>query len=265
MELGVMIAVGYPPVPVEYQLERLAACEIFRTEIYFHQWSDVLERHIYDLLHQFGIQAVSIHCYDKPDFNLATFRESHRRHTLALLQQYLGIAERLHIPYVVVHPGRPLPALLHPLAYPALVGNLRRVEALLQHSTVKIAVENLPTGYVGADVAALVSLLDRLNSPRMGLCLDTGHAHLNGGVDQALDQMQSRLFTVHIHDNYGHRDEHLFPGQGTIGWQAVISKLQRIDFAGVFMLEIMDYLYRVPLEQALEDVLRVKAWLHVER
>ena len=46
---------------------------------------------------------------------------------------------------------------------------------------VKIAIENLPPGYLGGRASELLELTEPYDINQVGICLDTGHAYLNGG------------------------------------------------------------------------------------
>ena len=52
----------------------------------------------------------------------------------------------------------------------------------------------------------------------VGVCLDLGHAHVTVGVAEAIGTLGARIASVHVHDNHGVKDEHLWPGDGTIDW-----------------------------------------------
>ena len=54
----------------------------------------------------------------------------------------------------------------------------------------------------------------------VGVCLDLGHAHITVGTAEAIATLGSRIASVHVHDNHGMKDEHLWPGDGTIDWPA---------------------------------------------
>lgn len=54
---------------------------------------------------------------------------------------------------------------------------------------------------------------------RVGVCLDLGHAHATTGVTEAVKATQGRIAAVRMHDNHGFKDEHLWPGMGTIDWK----------------------------------------------
>jgi sugar phosphate isomerase/epimerase len=57
----------------------------------------------------------------------------------------------------------------------------------------------------------------------VGVTLDLGHANLSDtGLEHAFEVLGSRIGELHIHDNHGVRDEHLWPGSGEIDWTKVV-------------------------------------------
>jgi sugar phosphate isomerase/epimerase len=48
----------------------------------------------------------------------------------------------------------------------------------------------------------------------------------------------SRIASVHVHDNKGLKDEHLWPGDGTIAWPATVEALKKLAPAPACVLEI---------------------------
>jgi sugar phosphate isomerase/epimerase len=95
----------------------------------------------------------------------------------------------------------------------------------------------------------------------VGVCLDIGHLHLatpandapvDSGVGAAVDLLGSRIAQVHIHDNHGPfpaqrpfsdstdmKDEHLWPGDGTVNWHSVTSALVALSAKTPGILEIV--------------------------
>jgi sugar phosphate isomerase/epimerase len=71
-----------------------------------------------------------------------------------------------------------------------------------------------------------VSLLQRIDSPYFGFCLDVGHQHSFSETPLAtwVDRLSRHLQEIHLHDNDGSHDHHLPVGAGTI------------DFRGLFRL-----------------------------
>ena len=80
----------------------------------------------------------------------------------------------------------------------------------------------------------------------VGICLDIGHAHLTdykdpgAGIDAAFALLAERTGEVHLHDNNGSRDEHLWPGTAANGieWGKVQGQLAELPAAVPGLLEI---------------------------
>ena len=65
----------------------------------------------------------------------------------------------------------------------------------------------------------------------MGVCLDLGHAHITVGVAEAIATLGGHIASVHVHDNHGLKDEHLWPGDGSIDWLSAASALKALPSA----------------------------------
>ena len=69
-------------------------------------------------------------------------------------------------------------------------------------------------------------------------CIDTGHANMVGlNVPDMIRQVGSHLKATHINDNYGIKDEHFSPFNGTIPWKEVVQALRDIDYQECFAFE----------------------------
>ncbi len=60
----------------------------------------------------------------------------------------------------------------------------------------------------------------------IGVCLDLGHAHLETGVEAPSETLRPLIRSVHVHDNHGMKDEHLWPGEGNIDLQRTMEMLR---------------------------------------
>ena len=117
----------------------------------------------------------------------------------------------------------------------------------------------------------VVQLKSEFDSPYLGLCYDSGHAHqldaarnLSDSVihgfwrtvgaatpewdDQALERMLPDIVNCHLHDNDGSADSHRIPGKGTIDWNKVMPLLKRAPKLQVIQCEVL----RRPGETAAE-------------
>lgn len=120
-------------------------------------------------------------------------------------------------------PGQPGPRFYHKVQL-ALEKLLPAAE---QHG-VTLALENI---YEPLPVLErLVRIVEDINHPRLGLCLDTGHANINAaGLPAILSLLSPRMVTCHLHDNDGLQDQHAGPGQGTVDWPWLAAELGKIE------------------------------------
>ena len=103
---------------------------------------------------------------------------------------------------------------------------------------VRIAIENCGDR---ADLEFLVEAVLELSLPNVGFNIDTGHAVLHGMAPaDAIGLMGQRLYTTHLQDNFGQRDDHLPPGAGSIEWGPVVKALRDVRYQGTLMVEISD-------------------------
>ena len=167
--------------------------------------------------------------------NVVHADKSRRIDAMDEVKRALEVAESIPFKHLVLHLGdrgdswdtrtleNALTALEHLQAYARPLG-------------VRLLVENIQN-----DVATPAHLLEILQAGHfndIGVCLDVGHAHLGDGVQAALSQLGEAVRTVHLHDNRGERDEHLWPGEGTIDFEPVFTGLSSARQALAGVLEI---------------------------
>jgi L-ribulose-5-phosphate 3-epimerase len=98
----------------------------------------------------------------------------------------------------------------------------------------------------------LIELVDGFDDAMVGICWDTGHAHIQH-LDQgrAIRALGKRLKATHIQDNDGRSDQHLLPFYGSIDWPSIIDALRAIAYGGDFTYEVHNSI--LPLPDALRD------------
>lgn len=105
---------------------------------------------------------------------------------------------------------------------------------------VTICLENMPhRPFSMAKPEKVLQLAKLLDDPHFAVCLDFGHVATqeNMSVADQIRLLGDKLQAVHIHDNGGEKDEHLWPGAGIIDWKEAVKALWEIGYAGVFSLE----------------------------
>jgi len=115
-------------------------------------------------------------------------------------------------------------------------------------SGTSVALENVPQFFpYSYDAREIASVVRSYGIPNLGVCFDSGHAHL-GDLDVSLvaGELGSTLITTHLHDNFGWKgplssipevDLHLVPGIGTIDWRVLLRAFRSIDYSGPFIFE----------------------------
>ena len=120
-------------------------------------------------------------------------------------------------------------------------GSLRSLAALAGECGVRLAVETLP----GRDgqrpdetVAGLLGLIDGLGG-HVGICIDVGHTWMSGHDPVSeVAAAGDRLFSLHIHDVKGGKQDHHLPGDGELEFGPMLDQLAAIGFGGLAVLEI---------------------------
>jgi sugar phosphate isomerase/epimerase len=102
---------------------------------------------------------------------------------------------------------------------------------------VRICVENvqLRATEVITSFREHLRLVDSIGHPAVVCALDTGHAHVNGGIQACIQTFGPRLQHIHLHDNHGDKDEHLEVGKGSIRFAEIAPFLQH--FGDLISLE----------------------------
>jgi sugar phosphate isomerase/epimerase len=173
------------------------------------------------------------------------------RHGDLALQALISYAAEVGASHVVYHAAN-LPD--EPASEDGRLAETRSLAALASHAErlgVIIALENLAPVYPAPDALSftpmiLRTMVKRISSPAVGLCLDVGHANIVAGLRhtdplELIEPALDRAVIFHLHDNLGGRhdhtespeldplrlDLHLAPGRGTVPWQRIAPLLAR--------------------------------------
>lgn len=122
--------------------------------------------------------------------------------------------------------------------------------------------------YPYATAEDMLALQRDIGSTRVQLCLDTGHANISGqNVPEMIRSFRGNLSTLHLNDNFGHRAEgtedlHLFPGEGTLDWGAIMRALREIHYRGPLNIEPIARLGTQTEEERLACMRAAADFLH---
>ena len=181
---------------------------------------------------------------------IATAEE--REETLRRVQRCLDIGGELGVRVLVYHAG-PAPiwkvgATEEPHSIRQEAEMLGRMCERAAERDIELTIEN---GAPLRHMEYLLELLQLVDLPNLGICVDTGHAARGDlGAPRAILMAGERLFTTHVQDNFGVRDDHLPPGMGTIDWEDVAAALAEVRYERVLQLELTD---RPPREREYDQ------------
>jgi sugar phosphate isomerase/epimerase len=239
--------------------------ELFAARQHFDYSERATVREIADWFRGNPVQPFSMHAplysdYEMgraggPAVNVVHRAKSRRIDAMDEIKRALEAAELIPFKYLVLHLGErednwdghalehSLTALEHLKCYASPLG-------------VKLLIENIPNGVTAPE--HILEILAVGHFSTIGVCFDTGHAHLLEGVGPALEALRSHIRSAHLHDNHGERDEHLWPGDGTIDWEAAYGGVQAAPLGPAGVLEIHHSLASEP-EQVIERAKRAFA------
>ncbi|HVU45472.1 MAG TPA: sugar phosphate isomerase/epimerase family protein [Terracidiphilus sp.] len=170
-----------------------------------------------------------------PPVNVLHPEKSRRIDAMDEIKRALEAAEYIPFKHLVVHLGERTDA-WSPRTIEYAHTALEHLGAFARPLGVKLLVENLLSEATTPEHLVLILDLGHLNN--VGICLDLGHAHMTVGVTEAIATLGARAISVHTHDNHGLKDEHLWPGDGTIDWTAAVKALKGLATPPALVLEI---------------------------
>lgn len=86
----------------------------------------------------------------------------------------------------------------------------------------------------------LSELIEEVNDNRLKICLDIGHAFCNSktSIENWIENLNSKIGFVHLHNNNGIVDEHLGLNNGKIDYKIVCELLEKYSKDIIWALEI---------------------------
>jgi len=170
-----------------------------------------------------------------PMLNLLHPEKSRRIGAMDEIKRALEAAESIPFRNLVVHLGEQYDE-WSPRTLEYALTALEHLGAFARPLGVRPLVENL----TGAPTTPehLMETLTEGHLDSIGVCLDLGHAHLTVGVAEAISTVAGRIVQVHTHDNHGLKDEHLFPGDGSIDWPTTAAALNALASQPAVVLEV---------------------------
>jgi sugar phosphate isomerase/epimerase len=161
--------------------------------------------------------------------------KSRRIDAMDEVKRALETAEEMPLRYLILHLGEREDR-WSPRTLEHAMTAIEHLQAFSRPLGVKLLLENIQNEVT--ESLNLVEIVRIGHFKDVGVCLDTGHAHIGGGILAAIAELKPLIRSAHIHDNHGQKDEHLWPGEGTIAWAETMKDLLSAPQLAAAVLEI---------------------------
>lgn len=208
---------------------------------------------IRDLSEKLGLKIIQTHLpYQGKLHEFDFFNEESYKHMQTCTLRAMKISNIVGAKWAVVHPVKN-PTYLNSEIEKQIEENHKFYRAVFEESLngcCGLAFENMINDNFCTKVENLIGLIDSYNNSKVQATWDFGHANLIYGnnQDEAIRKLGSRIKAVHVADNFGEKDDHLAPYQGSIDWDKIFTALKDIDFDGFWDFEIGKTYSNLPIE-----------------
>ena len=220
------------------------AVELFAARGHFN-YTD--KEHIKELGAWFKSEGVELHSMHSPIYmsnefksggaplNIVDMDKPRRIEAMDEIKRAVEVAEQMPFRFLVQHIGKS-DEYDDPRKFEWAMSGIEHLRAFCRQLGVTLLVENTPNDL--ATPEKLKELLKALHYPDLGVCFDTGHAHMTSSVHQAFGVLEPYIRSTHVHDNKRERDAHLWPGAGTIDWNETMQALRGAPQMPALLMEI---------------------------
>jgi len=177
------------------------------------------------LLKKESLSCVSLH--SPLWIDIANREEWTRVKSLREVEKVILVAKRLNVPKIILHPGKGAGDMQK------AIESLKELVEFGKEFGTDIVLENTSPGNLGSKIDELRFLSDEFELP---VCVDTSHASAKEDVlIRMLQLFEDRIKHFHLSDSRKKgSDDHLFPYEGKIVWEPVLSFLKNHDGFAIF-------------------------------
>ncbi|MHB1699485.1 MAG: sugar phosphate isomerase/epimerase family protein [Acidobacteriaceae bacterium] len=170
-----------------------------------------------------------------PSVNIIAPQKPQRVEAMDEVKRAIEVAEMIPLRSAVLHLGNREDA----WDTRALENSLTAIEHLKAFASplgVALHIENIPNEVTEPEHILEVLRVGHFDT--VGVCMDVGHANFSQGVAAAFAILKDRIRSLHLHDNLGEKDEHLWPGSGSIDWNWLMREVAALKSPITGVLEI---------------------------
>jgi len=184
-----------------------------------------------DLINSCAAAAGLMHCTEVYGSAIPTDSVADAQRSAQYKAQLFTIAEKMKSPLVVIASRPHKEGGLAPM-----IAGIKALLPLIEHMPVKLALEP----HFGSQIQNIEdyeAVFDQIDSPQIGITLDSGHFH-SAGVDwkRLIRRFPDRIYNFHVKDHIGAQSVPL--GYGEIDLQRYIEELHAINYEGALTVEL---------------------------
>ena len=204
-------------------------------------WSSGRVRSIRELADRYDVH-LGLHTLSA--VNVAEFSPHVARAVDQYLRANIDLANRIGCEWTVVHAGYHFTSDVE-ARLAASIERLERISRYAADTGARLLLENLnfepehaEVHYLAHNLEELWAYFDAVPADRLGWSFTVNHAHLAPeGIDGFLDEFGTeRIGEVRLADNTGEYEVHLVPGEGTIDFRSLISRLESAGYQRHYMM-----------------------------
>ena len=184
--------------------------------------------------------------------NITDRNKADRIQWVGEIKRAIEIAEVIPFRYLVQHLGVGEQEFSE-YAIESAFGSLEELMVFAGQRGVEILLENTPNELATAEGLQLFNSMTHL---KLNYVFDTGHAHIGAGIEHEFEIMKPRIRSLHVHDNDGKEDQHLFPLSegGSIDWAATMELLSTCPGQYPLLLELREV---AAMQYPLDEITRL--------
>lgn len=170
-----------------------------------------------------------------PPINVAAVEKKRLIEAMDEIKRALEVAEQAPFRFLIQHLGMGSES-FDERKFEAAMTAIEHLRAFARPLGVTLLLENIPN-----ELSTPTRLMEFLQSGHfddLGVCFDTGHAHIMGSVEGDFETLKPRIKSTHVHDNHKDRDAHLWPGEGSIDWKKSLALLAGAPHVPPVLMEI---------------------------
>lgn len=168
-----------------------------------------------------------------------------REERLEKMKKAVVISAMLECNFLVIHPIMPfgtcdLESQNANETWDLNLAFFKKLVAFAKEHGITICLENMPMhNFSLSKPEKILALVKEINDDNFKICLDTGHVAVfpELSVGDEIRRLGDYIRVLHIHDNMGDKDSHLYPTKGIIDWDYFVNALDEIGYEGVLSLE----------------------------